>query len=107
MLAKLADRIFNNEYKVRDLYESVAGEFHSEENKIWIIDVDSDFLEKINEIEEFVIFLQQGINRIPVCHKIPTKTGCHLITGCFNIQDFKLVYPKLEILKLNVKNETI
>lgn len=101
LLAKLADRISNNEYKVRDLYESIAGEFHSEENKTWIVDVDSDYLEKINDIEEFVIFLQQEINRIPICNKIPTKTGYHLITGCFNIQQFKPIYPKLEILKDN------
>lgn len=101
LLSRLADRISNNDYKTRDLYESVAGEFHSEENKTWIVDIDSDYLEKVNEIEEFVIFLQQGINRIPICNKIPTKTGCHLITGCFNIQDFKLVYPELEILKDN------
>jgi hypothetical protein len=52
LLAKLATRIANNEYKVRDLYDHVVGETHSEENKTWIVDIDDNVqIEWIDSIE--------------------------------------------------------
>lgn len=92
LLAKVATRIANNEYKVRDLYDSVAGETHSEENKTWVVDVDYELLNQVSEIEQLVILLQSKINRISIYHRVPTKTGIHLITGPFNIQDFNSAF---------------
>jgi len=88
VLSKLATRIVNNEFKVRDLYDSVAGETHSEENKTWVVDVDYELTNYIHVVETIVMSLQREINRVPICHHIPTKTGIHLITGPFNIQAF-------------------
>ncbi len=112
LLASLAKRISINEYKVRDLYDRVAGETHSEENKTWIIDIDNELelVTWIEDIEKLIVSLQLEIDRIPICHRIPTKTGFHLITGTFNIQNFKtecsyfiwaLRAQGLEILKDN------
>jgi hypothetical protein len=99
ILAKLATRIANNEYKVRDLYDSVAGETHSEENKTWVVDVDSHLINHINAIEQLVMELQFQIKQIPICHRIPTKTGFHLITSPFNIQVFNSCPVKIDIHK--------
>lgn len=102
-LAKLATRIANNDYKVKDLYESVAGEVHTEENKTWIIDVDSDLAEYINAIEQTIVNIQEESNRHQdaICHRIPTKTGFHLITSPFNLQLLRRFHMGLEILKDN------
>jgi len=103
LLARLASKIANNDHKVRDLYDSVAGEFHDEENKTWIVDIDSHLIDRIDGIEQLIIALQSEIKRIPICHRIPTKTGIHLITGPFNIQAFNSAFfPRnIDILKDN------
>ena len=94
LLVKIATRIANNEYKVRDLYDSVAGETHSEENKTWVVDVDYELTTYVHIVETIISSLQKKTNCKPICHQIPTKNGIHLITSPFNITSWQEVDMK-------------
>jgi len=88
MLAKLANMIANNQYNVENIYWSVAGEYHSETDKSWIMDVDTiDFIGKETElanIHKRIEELQIETGREPRMDIIPTKNGYHIITRPFN-----------------------
>ena len=124
--AQLADRMkykqFNYCYR---LYETVVGGGYSSEDefdtvltdkeketiasrvnvgpKRWIVDVDDD--DKDIPIH---VLLEDIDNCLPkqgsatkIQAIIPTKSGNHIITSPFNIQEFKAIYPKMDIQKNN------
>ena len=99
LLAKVATRIANNEHKVRDLYDSVAGETHSEENTTWVVDVDYELTNHVHIVETIISSLQKETNCKPICYQIPTKNGIHLITSPFNIQAFNSHGMNIDIHK--------
>ena len=89
-LARLATMIASDQYKIRNLYDSIAGEFHSEPDKNWLIDIDYKDFEKnpsiLNEIYFRIEDLQRETGREPRMDIIPTKNGYHLITRPFNLK---------------------
>lgn len=113
-LENIANTMQNREYKhLMKSYDRACGLLNNEKTKKWIVDVDK------NE----VIWLEQIINSIQPCEplgdkiitQIPSKSGIHLITTPFNIQQFKINfteelkayqmnYIELEILKDNPTN---
>jgi hypothetical protein len=105
MLARIASMIASEQYNIRNTYWSIAGEFHSEEDKTWIIDIDwKDFEGKeteISYIEDCAKSLQSETGREPMLEHIPTKNGIHIITRPFNLQSIKKEYPGLDIHKDN------
>jgi len=88
MLARLATMIAMEQYNVENVYWSATGEFHSETDKTWLIDIDTvDFIGKEAElasIHERIKELQILAGREPRMHIIPTKNGYHIITRPFN-----------------------
>jgi len=98
MLARIATMISAEQYNIRGLYNSIAGEFHAEEDKTWVIDVDFDNFgdreeeeinEKINEIVTFIQSLIYKTKRDDTVYVVPTKNGVHFICRPFNLQEFK------------------
>ncbi len=93
-LARTADLISSQNFKdVKRCYLSVCGEFQSEENKTWIVDLDGDpdverIIKVINDLE-------------PPIHKtqalIPTKNGKHLISKPFRKDEFRKMFPEIDI----------
>ena len=94
-------------------YDRACGLLNNEKTKRWIIDID----------ENDVIWLEQVINAIQPCEplgnkiltQIPSKSGIHLITSPFNVQQFKenfttelkeykMEYREIEIHKDNPTN---
>lgn len=88
MLARLANMIANNQYNVENIYWAAAGQYHSETDKSWIMDVDTiDFIGKETEladIHKLIKELQAETGREPRMDIIPTKNGYHIITRPFN-----------------------
>lgn len=90
LLARLATMIASEQYNVKNAYWSVVGEFATETDKTWVLDIDfkdfdgrKQFLGVLHtRIEE----LQKETGREPMMNIIPTKNGYHLITRPFNIQ---------------------
>jgi hypothetical protein len=117
MIKRVADYIASgNERALKNVFDSVAGEFHSDDNKTWVVDVDwKDFegltLTDHSKMVEGNIQLQNLISRIEelqietgresMCEMIPTKNGFHIITHPFNLQKFKLDYWFIDVHKDN------
>ena len=92
---RLAELLITEDYKsVPKIYASVVGEFHSDENKSWLLDI--DYIDNVNveEVKEFVNTLQPEGEKIIA--EIPTKNGIHLITKPFRKDVFKQKYPNLD-----------
>jgi hypothetical protein len=104
-----------------NLFDSVAGQFSSDPDKKWIVDVDWKDLENINEfiidgdifnivngIPEIVhLFstlndLQVGANKDPLLELIKTKNGFHVVTRPFNLHLFSKTFPNLQVHKDNM-----
>ena len=113
-MTNLANTMMNKEYSfLKASYDRACGLGHNDKNKTWIVDIDK------NE----VIWIEQVINAISSCEpfgdkiiiQIPSKSGIHLITKPFNVEQFKknfeqelkeyqMSYIELEIHKDNPTN---
>jgi hypothetical protein len=108
MLKRVTDLIISENYKgVKNAYSSVSGEFHADEDKKWIVDVDDFDKSKMGDsLRGLAIYqnleeLQKETNRIPLMEVVPTKNGIHIITRPFNLQKFKEMYPDIDVHKEN------
>jgi hypothetical protein len=101
MMVKLAERVRDGVQNQKGLFDSVVGQIKTQEKR-WIVDIDNPDYHAVNEIAKFINYLRpQG----PKCEaSIPTKNGYHLITGRFDVLEFKKQYPEIDIQK---KNPTI
>jgi hypothetical protein len=102
MLVRLAKMIESEQYNVKDIYWSVSGEFPTEEDKTWLLDVDWIDFEGESEkrnldcIEQRIIELQRETGREPLLTKIPSKNGYHIICRPFNISKLKKLINDLD-----------
>lgn len=106
-LQKIADQMSNGDfYSVRKAYDTVLGNYHSEMDKRWIIDVDKDDIPAMEEIQKDIADLHEKIgNRdYNVLSVIPSKSGYHIITNPFNLAHFNHKWPTIEVHKNNPTN---
>jgi hypothetical protein len=108
MLKRLTDLIVSENYKsVKNVFSSVSGEYHSDKDKKWIVDIDEFDQTKLGQtlkthaIYQFIEKLQRDTGKEPMMEIIPTKNGVHIITRPFNLQTFKKIYPNINIHKDN------
>ena len=101
MLSLLAERIKNGVKNQKGLFDSVVGQIKTQEKR-WIIDVDTKDKKFLRDITMDLMEIQPVGDKIEKV--IKTKNGFHLITGKFNVLEFKEKYPDVEIQK---KNPTI
>jgi hypothetical protein len=98
MMVALAQRIQDGNMKQQGLFDSVVGQIKTQEKR-WIVDIDVAGNAFSTDIAKFINSLR------PVGLKcealIPTKNGYHLITGRFDVLEFKKVYPEIDIQKKN------
>lgn len=98
MLALLAERIKNGVKNQKGLFDSVVGQIKTQEKR-WIVDVDTTDKQFLRDITMDLMEIQPVGNKIEKV--IPTKNGFHLITGKFNVIEFKELYPEVDIQKKN------
>ena len=104
MLKKTADLILSEEYHaVKTAYDSVCGEFHFDNDKKWIVDIDKEYLHLKDDVKNKILNLYHEFNMSSSSIKveIPTKNGLHLITNPFPLDKFKKEYPDIHIHKDN------
>lgn len=98
MLATLAERIRDGANKQQGLFDSVVGQIKTQEKR-WIVDIDVAGNAFSTDVAKFINSLR------PVGLKcealIPTKNGYHLITGKFDVIEFKKQFPEIDIQKKN------
>jgi hypothetical protein len=101
MMVRLAKMIESEQYNVKNVYWSISGEFSSEEDKTWLLDVDwidyenEEGKRKLDVIENVIVDLQKEAGRTPMLNKIPSKNGYHIICRPFNISKLKILINDL------------
>ena len=98
MMVDLAQRIQNGQHNQKGLFDSVVGQIKTQEKR-WIVDIDTKDEESLLEVMKFVNQCRPEMNKIYAT--IPTKNGYHLITGRFDVMEFKKKYPEIDIQKKN------
>ena len=96
-LKKITDYIISNDYRaIASAYHSTCGEYHSDVDKKWVVDIDGIHLKYMDVIKDRINELHSKIIQPTKQHKIlatiPTKTGFHIITNPFNVSLFKAKY---------------
>lgn len=95
---RLAELFITEDYKnIPKSYASVVGEFHSDKDKTWVLDLDGEGDDLNHLITDVVRFIDQ-LTEDPdtVVARIPTKNGVHLITRPFRLDLFKNEFPAVE-----------
>jgi hypothetical protein len=104
MLSLLASNIKSGHYKqLSKLYSTICGQHHSDKDKTWIVDIDHQDMEIVNEIISFINKVEP-ISENKILALIPSKNGYHLITNRFNSKKFGDAYPDIELHKNNPTN---
>lgn len=103
----LAQRAYEGDFKkIWKSWNTCAGEIKGEEPK-WVVDIDNISIDNTNlqkenyeeRLVKYLAYLEPIGNK--VIAKIPTKSGFHLITTPFNLQQFKEKYPDIDVHKNN------
>lgn len=103
-LKYLAQRAYEGDFKkIWKSWNTCAGEIKGEKPR-WVVDIDdttnSIFDKKTKEIMNYIHHIEpEDFNRTQAV--IPTKSGYHLITTPFNLQQFKEKYPDIDVHKNN------
>jgi hypothetical protein len=103
-LKYLAQRAYEGDFKkIWKSWNTCAGEIKGEKSR-WIVDIDnttnSVFDKKTKEVMNYIHHIEpEDFNRTQAT--IPTKSGYHLITTPFNLQQFKEKYPDIDVHKNN------
>jgi len=88
-------------------YLSCAGEYHKEEDKTWIIDIDrnGESDDAYDALINSIIFgaqqLIQETGKDDTMMILPTKNGLHLVCRPFNLSRFKKSFPDVDVHKDN------
>ena len=105
MMVALAQRIQDGNHKQQGLFDSVVGQLKTHEKK-WIVDVDTKDEESLLKIMKVVNGVRPEGDKVYAT--IPTKNGFHLITGRFDVMEFKK-YLELQgdVPEIQKKNPTL
>ena len=103
-LKYLAQRAYEGDFKkIWKSWNTCAGEIKGEKSR-WVVDIDnttnSIFDKKTKEVMNYIHHIEpEDFSRTQAV--IPTKSGFHLITTSFNLQQFKERYPDIDVHKNN------
>lgn len=87
-LAESARRIASHDYrKFYTIFESCSGRYVDRGNSMWIVDVDEVKFEDVKPLIDYINNMESGHNP-NVIYYMPTRSGVHLITHPFNLQQF-------------------
>ena len=101
MNVELATRLKNGVFNQKNLFESTLGQTQVRSTR-WIVDIDTKDGNTLNEIERCIQYhCLPDLGLSKTLSIIPTKAGYHLITNPFNVQEFKKIYPEIEVHKKN------
>jgi hypothetical protein len=111
MIRRVADHISSGNNKaIKTAFDSVCGEFHSDTDKKWIVDIDfkdlddREFFSRENSISNIISTLtdlQLETEKEPMIEILPTKNGVHIITRPFNLKKFRETFFGIDVHKDN------
>lgn len=109
-LKLVAENIAAENYDIKNCYLSACGQYHSDPDKTWVIDIDDidykdmnkeEIIIKQNEMFSFIQTLIYETGKDDIMSFIQTKNGYHGICRPFNLQKFREKYPNISIHKDN------
>ena len=96
----LAQRAYEGDFKkIWKSWNTCAGEIKGEEPR-WVVDIDGNNI-KWNHVMDDIDTLEPYSIDTKYITNIPTKSGWHIITTPFNLQQFKEKYPDIDVHKNN------
>ena len=99
-LKYLAQRAYEGDFKkIWKSWNTCAGKIKGEESR-WVVDIDDNNI-KWNHIMDDIDTLEPYSIDTKYITNIPTKSGWHIITTSFNLQQFKEKYPDIDVHKNN------
>jgi len=98
MMVALAQRIQDGNHKQQGLFDSVVGQVKTQEKR-WIVDIDTTDYHVVTEVTQFINHLRPEGSKVKMV--IPTKNGYHLITGKFDVKEFKEKFSNIDIQRKN------
>jgi hypothetical protein len=109
VLKRTVDYIMSEDYRaVKNAFASCAGEFHSDPDKKWIVDIDWKDIPPgidrdlyLNMVISKVQLLVAETGRDDSVYTVTTKNGIHVITRPFNLKIFRDSYPDIDVHKDN------
>lgn len=102
MLRRVVDITFTENCKsLRNCFDSIAGEFHSDPDKKWIVDVDNVKNIVFGDLCATLSVMQREATREALMIYVPTKNGLHIITRPFNLKKFKEQFPTVDVHRDN------
>lgn len=98
MLTDIAERIRTSNFShLHRIHSTACGRYGHKKDKSWVIDIDGEA--SVDKIVAGIAQLQPVGDKFVA--KIPTKSGCHLITHPFNTAEFAKLYPQVDVHKNN------
>lgn len=94
----ITDLMIQGDYKsVKSAYLSACGQFNSDKNKKWIIDLDGSdvdlrgkIINEINDIYQLnASYTTKSLDNRKIITEIKTKNGLHIICNPFDLNEFK------------------
>lgn len=86
MMVSLAEHIRNGQHEQQNLFDSVVGQLKTHEKR-WIVDLDTKDEIVVHRVAYTINQMRPEGPKIIEC--IPTKSGYHLITKRFDVQQFE------------------
>ena len=109
IISILINGLRNHNYKAwMGAGNSACGQVKAAKEKLWLVDLDGDDVDKIPEITDYINaqppFVEEDTGD-PIVNKVilvvPTKNGKHMMVRPFDKRDFNRKYPNIEIHKDN------
>ena len=96
----LAERAYIGDFKkIWKSWNTCAGEIKGEKSR-WVVDIDGNDVQW-NHVMDDIDTLEPYSMNTKYISNIPTKSGWHIITTPFNLQQFKEKYPDIDVHKNN------
>jgi hypothetical protein len=105
MMVALAQRIQNENFNQKGLFDSVVGQIKTQEKR-WIVDIDTKDEVTVHRVAHIIdSVIPEGPKLIAV---VPTKNGYHFITKRFDVLEFsKRMGQYGEVPDIQKKNPTL
>jgi hypothetical protein len=104
VLKEASEMIFHKRYNsLRGIYDHCSGIYYdSKSDPIWLVDIDGPDMDDVDGICELISEI--STYPLPVVAKIPSNSGLHVLSHPFNLHEFKIAYPAIEVHKDNPTN---
>ena len=99
-LAQVAENIANENWNIKNCYESAVGKHHQDPKKTWVIDIDFDEIQessRLNLGQAVYQLVSETPRSIEEIEYVPTPNGYHIITPPFNVAHLGVIYKETPV----------